>query len=78
MHLVSFSVADSNVPRPGVLLPQSGTVIDLGPAYDDTLAVIAAGVTAIDNPGALSRATSSRKSACTRRSRTLRASSPSV
>lgn len=51
MHLVSFSIADSNVPRPGVLLPQSGTVIDLGPAYDDTLAVIAAGVTAIDNPG---------------------------
>jgi 2-keto-4-pentenoate hydratase/2-oxohepta-3-ene-1,7-dioic acid hydratase in catechol pathway len=52
MHLVSFSVADSNVPRPGALLPQSGTVIDLGSAYDDTLAVIAAGITAIDNPAA--------------------------
>jgi 2-keto-4-pentenoate hydratase/2-oxohepta-3-ene-1,7-dioic acid hydratase in catechol pathway len=52
MHLVSFSVADSNVPRPGVLLQQSGTVIDLAAAYDDTLAVIAAGVTAIDNPDA--------------------------
>ena len=52
MHLVSFSVADSNVPRPGVLLQQSGAVLDLGPAYDDTLAVIAAGFTAIDNPGA--------------------------
>jgi 2-keto-4-pentenoate hydratase/2-oxohepta-3-ene-1,7-dioic acid hydratase in catechol pathway len=50
MHLVSFSVADSNVPRPGVL--QSDAVIDLGPEYDDTLAVIAAGITAIDNPAA--------------------------
>ncbi len=49
MHLVSFSVADSNVPRPGVL--QSGAVIDLGATYDDTLAVIAAGIAAIDNPG---------------------------
>jgi 2-keto-4-pentenoate hydratase/2-oxohepta-3-ene-1,7-dioic acid hydratase in catechol pathway len=52
MHLVSFSVVDSNVPRPGVLLQQSGAVIDLGPTYDDTLAVIAAGITAIDNPDA--------------------------
>ena len=52
MHLVSFSSADSHVPRPGVLLQQSGTVIDLAAAYDDTLAVIAAGVTAIDNPDA--------------------------
>jgi 2-keto-4-pentenoate hydratase/2-oxohepta-3-ene-1,7-dioic acid hydratase in catechol pathway len=50
MHLVSFSVADGNVPRPGVL--QSDAVIDLGPEYDDTLAVIAAGITAIDNPAA--------------------------
>ena len=52
MHLVSFAVADSNVPRPGVLNQQSGSVIDLGPTYDDTLAVIAAGITAIDKPGA--------------------------
>ena len=52
MQLVSFSVADSNVPRPGVLLQESGMVIDLGPAYDDTLAVIAAGITAIDKPSA--------------------------
>jgi 2-keto-4-pentenoate hydratase/2-oxohepta-3-ene-1,7-dioic acid hydratase in catechol pathway len=52
MHLVSFSVADSNVPRPGILLQQSGAIIDLGPEYDDTLAVIAAGITAIDNPDA--------------------------
>jgi 2-keto-4-pentenoate hydratase/2-oxohepta-3-ene-1,7-dioic acid hydratase in catechol pathway len=52
MHLVSFSVADSSVPRPGVLLQQDGTVIDLAAAYDDTLAVIAAGIATIDNPGA--------------------------
>ncbi len=52
MHLVSFSSADSHVPRPGVLLQQSETVIDLGPAYDDTLAVIAAGITALDEPSA--------------------------
>jgi 2-keto-4-pentenoate hydratase/2-oxohepta-3-ene-1,7-dioic acid hydratase in catechol pathway len=52
MHLVSFSVADSNVPRPGVLLQQSGAVIDLAAVYDDTLAVIAARITAIDNPDA--------------------------
>jgi 2-keto-4-pentenoate hydratase/2-oxohepta-3-ene-1,7-dioic acid hydratase in catechol pathway len=49
MRLVSFSVADSNVPRPGVLLQQGGAVIDLGPTYDDTLAVIAAGITTIDD-----------------------------
>lgn len=48
MRLVSFSVPDSNVPRPGVLLQQNGKVIDLSAAYDDTLAVIAAGITAID------------------------------
>ncbi len=29
MHLVSFSVADDNVLRPGLLLPQAGPVIDL-------------------------------------------------
>jgi len=52
MHLVSFSVADSNVPRPGVLLQQNGTVIDLAATYDDTLAVIAAGITDLDNPDA--------------------------
>jgi 2-keto-4-pentenoate hydratase/2-oxohepta-3-ene-1,7-dioic acid hydratase in catechol pathway len=52
MHLVSFSVADSNVPRPGVLLQQNGAVIDLAAAYDDTLAVIAAGIAAIDKPSA--------------------------
>jgi 2-keto-4-pentenoate hydratase/2-oxohepta-3-ene-1,7-dioic acid hydratase in catechol pathway len=52
MNLVSFSVADRNEPRPGVLLQQTGTVIDLGSTYDDTLAVISAGITIIDNPGA--------------------------
>jgi 2-keto-4-pentenoate hydratase/2-oxohepta-3-ene-1,7-dioic acid hydratase in catechol pathway len=52
MRLVSFSVTDSNVPRPGVLLRQSSTVIDLAAAYDDTLAVITASITAIDNPAA--------------------------
>jgi 2-keto-4-pentenoate hydratase/2-oxohepta-3-ene-1,7-dioic acid hydratase in catechol pathway len=52
MRLVSFSAADSNVPRPGVMDRQSGTVIDLAETYDDTLAVIAAGITAIENPGA--------------------------
>jgi 2-keto-4-pentenoate hydratase/2-oxohepta-3-ene-1,7-dioic acid hydratase in catechol pathway len=51
MHLVSFSAGDGT-PRPGALLPQTGSVVDLGPAYDDTLAVIAAGITAVDNPGA--------------------------
>ncbi|MGD0348394.1 MAG: fumarylacetoacetate hydrolase family protein [Terracidiphilus sp.] len=54
MHLVSFSVADSHVPRPGVLLPQTGSVIDLGSAYDDTLAVIAAGIATIDKPSVYS------------------------
>ncbi|MDR3753927.1 MAG: fumarylacetoacetate hydrolase family protein [Terracidiphilus sp.] len=49
MQLISFSVAGSNVPRPGVLLQQNGTVIDLAATYDDTLAVIAAGISAIDN-----------------------------
>ena len=52
MHLISFSVAGSNAPRPGILLQQSGTVIDLAAAYDDTLAVIAADITAIDTPAA--------------------------
>ena len=52
MHLVSFSAAGSNAPRPGILLQQSGTVIDLAAAYDDTLAVIAADITAIDTPAA--------------------------
>ncbi len=51
MKLVSFSVADSHVPRPGVLLQQSDTGRRPRAAgYADTLAVIAAGITAIDNP----------------------------
>jgi len=48
MHLVSFSIADNNVLRPGLLLPQAGPVIDLSEAYADTPAVISAGITAID------------------------------
>jgi len=52
MRLVSFSVAESAVPRPGVLLEKPGAVIGLGEKYDDTLAVIAAGVTSVDNPSA--------------------------
>ena len=48
MHLVSFSLADRK-PRPGVLLPQNGTVIDLSADYTDSLAVVAAGIHSIDN-----------------------------
>lgn len=48
MHLVSFSLADSK-PRPGVLLPQSNTVIDLSADYGNALAVIAAGICSIDS-----------------------------
>jgi 2-keto-4-pentenoate hydratase/2-oxohepta-3-ene-1,7-dioic acid hydratase in catechol pathway len=52
MLLVSFSVTDSNVPRPGVLDQQNSAVIDLGANYDDTLAVIASGISSIDDAGA--------------------------
>jgi 2-keto-4-pentenoate hydratase/2-oxohepta-3-ene-1,7-dioic acid hydratase in catechol pathway len=48
MQLVSFSLADRK-PRPGILLPQSGTVIDLSADYSDTLAVIAAGIRSVDS-----------------------------
>ncbi len=48
MHLVSFSLAGGN-PRPGALIEDTGLIADLSNAgYADTLAVIAAGVTAID------------------------------
>lgn len=46
MHLVSFSIADRK-PRPGILLPQNGCVIDLSPDYASTLAVIAAGIRSV-------------------------------
>ncbi len=52
MQLVSFCALGSDRPRPGVLVEKNGSVIDLGETYNDTLAVITAGVTAIDNPGA--------------------------
>jgi hypothetical protein len=48
MHLISFSLADRK-PRPGVLLPQNSTVIDLSADYANSLAVIAAGIRSIDN-----------------------------
>jgi len=48
MQLVSFSLADRK-PRPGLLLPQNSTVIDLSADYSDSLAVIAAGICSIDN-----------------------------
>jgi 2-keto-4-pentenoate hydratase/2-oxohepta-3-ene-1,7-dioic acid hydratase in catechol pathway len=46
MKLVSFSLADGRI-RPGSLLEEGSLVVDLSAAgYDDTLAVIAAGITA--------------------------------
>jgi 2-keto-4-pentenoate hydratase/2-oxohepta-3-ene-1,7-dioic acid hydratase in catechol pathway len=50
MHLVSFSVAGSKV-RPGILLEKVGSVIDLSQSYVDALAVIAAGITTVENSG---------------------------
>jgi 2-keto-4-pentenoate hydratase/2-oxohepta-3-ene-1,7-dioic acid hydratase in catechol pathway len=50
MHLVSFSAAGSK-PRPGILLEKDGSVIDLSQSYVDTLAVIAVGVTTVENSG---------------------------
>jgi 2-keto-4-pentenoate hydratase/2-oxohepta-3-ene-1,7-dioic acid hydratase in catechol pathway len=56
MHLVSFSVA-GGTPRPGALIEDTGVIADLSAAgYAGTLAVIAAGITAVDqlaNPSAL-------------------------
>ncbi|MGB6746147.1 MAG: fumarylacetoacetate hydrolase family protein [Terracidiphilus sp.] len=52
MKLVSFSTADGKV-RPGALLEEGNLVVDLTAAgYADALAVIGAGVAAIDKPGA--------------------------
>jgi len=46
MKLVSFSLADGRI-RPGALLEEGSLVVDLSAAgYGDTLAVIAAGITA--------------------------------
>jgi len=49
MKLVSFSTADGKV-RPGALTEDQ--VVDLSSSHADALAVIGAGVTAIDKPGA--------------------------
>lgn len=52
MKLVSFSAGDGRV-RPGALLDEGKTVVNLAAAgYANSLAVIAAGITAIDKPGA--------------------------
>jgi 2-keto-4-pentenoate hydratase/2-oxohepta-3-ene-1,7-dioic acid hydratase in catechol pathway len=52
MKLVTFSTADGPL-RPGALLEQDNQVVDLSAAgYTDTLSVIAAGVTNIDETGA--------------------------
>jgi 2-keto-4-pentenoate hydratase/2-oxohepta-3-ene-1,7-dioic acid hydratase in catechol pathway len=52
MKLVSFSAADGKV-RPGALLEETGTVVDLSAAgFSDTLAVVAAGFNRIAEPGA--------------------------
>jgi 2-keto-4-pentenoate hydratase/2-oxohepta-3-ene-1,7-dioic acid hydratase in catechol pathway len=49
MKLVSFSLGDGKI-RPGSLLEADGLVVDLSAAgYADTLAVIAAGITAPDS-----------------------------
>jgi 2-keto-4-pentenoate hydratase/2-oxohepta-3-ene-1,7-dioic acid hydratase in catechol pathway len=51
MKLVSFSIGGGGV-RPGALFEEANLVADLGAAgYADALAVISAGVAAIDEPG---------------------------
>jgi len=50
MKLVSFSSADGKV-RPGVLLEERNMVVDLSDGYADTLAVITAGLTSVDDLG---------------------------
>ena len=52
MKLVSFSLDDCRI-RPGFLFEESDLVVDLsGAGYGDTLDVIAAGITDLDNPDA--------------------------
>jgi 2-keto-4-pentenoate hydratase/2-oxohepta-3-ene-1,7-dioic acid hydratase in catechol pathway len=51
MHLVTYSAAGGHR-CPGVLLQQSGTLIDLSASHAETLAVIAAGLNSIDSPAA--------------------------
>jgi 2-keto-4-pentenoate hydratase/2-oxohepta-3-ene-1,7-dioic acid hydratase in catechol pathway len=52
LKLVSFSTADGRI-RPGSLLEEGNLVVDLSTAgYTDTLAVLTAGFTTVDKPGA--------------------------
>lgn len=51
MKLVSFSTADGKV-RPGALIEKDKKVVDLSGGYEDALAVIAAGVTSVDEGAA--------------------------
>jgi 2-keto-4-pentenoate hydratase/2-oxohepta-3-ene-1,7-dioic acid hydratase in catechol pathway len=51
MKLVSFSLADGRI-RPGALLEDGASVLDLGSDYADTLAVIAANITAVEKSAA--------------------------
>lgn len=52
MKLVSFSAGDGRV-RPGALLDEGKTIVDLGAAgYADALAVISAGVKSVEKTGA--------------------------
>ena len=48
MKLVSFSAADGKL-RPGALLDQENLIVDLSDEFPDTLAVIAAGITKVEN-----------------------------
>jgi 2-keto-4-pentenoate hydratase/2-oxohepta-3-ene-1,7-dioic acid hydratase in catechol pathway len=51
MKLISFSAADGKI-RPGVLSQETDLIVDLSAAgYADSLAVVTAGLTAIEQPG---------------------------
>lgn len=50
MKLVSFSGADGKL-RPGSMMEEGNLVVDLSTGYTDTLSVIVAGLTAVNNPG---------------------------
>lgn len=54
MKLVTFSVADGPL-CPGALMEKTGMVVDLSPAYSDTLAVIACGLARLDDAGSYPR-----------------------
>lgn len=50
MKLVSFSAGDGKL-RPGALVEEGNVVVDLGADYTDALAVVTAGITAVDHRG---------------------------